>query len=508
MSAAGLLMAALNAIWQSALLCALAAVGLALARANAATRAAVWTVVFVAAAVLTPLDLFFAPAVSHGPSAPTAAAQLPAHTHLVAAERFAAVLPALHGARDHSATVASGLAQRCALPGLIVWCFLTTFFLLRVARATLATLQLKKFASPLEGCEFATSLQAMASAVRQTRVGLSDLIDMPCAVGLRRPMVLLPRALFERLEAEDAYAVVAHEVAHLRRRDDVVLLLQQIGAALFFFNPFLRIASRRVDFYRELACDDHVITTRASALRYAQCLATILERALFHRRSFAPAFLQGRTQVFARVERLVNWKEGSRSMGRVAILITLAVCVTAAFFIRVELPLLGSGAVPHQDRETAFAAAAHNLDDDTLLGALAAAGYRITPDDAIALANAGVDSDLIVAIHRSGIERPSKTEIIEMADAGVDGDLIAAAARAFGAAVSASDLVRLQNSGVCGDDLADITSQGVSNLSVSDVIALHEAGVDGDYIRHVTAATHGKLTASDVIRLHEAGVDS
>ena len=213
----------------------------------------------------------------------------------------------------------------------------------------------------------------MAGAVRGARVGMCDGLEVPCAVGFRRPMVLLPRSLFERLDTEDVYATVAHEVAHLRRRDDIVVLLQAVLESVLFFNPFLLLVSRRIDFYREAACDDLVISNRASALRYAQCLATILERSGRSYRAATPALLHGRAQVSARVERLVNWKEGSRTMGRATLLIALAVCSATLFFVRVQLPLLAfGGSHPHHDTVVVIS---HDDRDDSLLGV--ALGCRI-----------------------------------------------------------------------------------------------------------------------------------
>jgi hypothetical protein len=293
-------------------------------------------------------------------------------------------------------------------------------------------------------------------------------------------------------------------VAHLRRYDDLIVLAQSAIECVFFFNPFVRLASRRIDFYREAACDDHVINSRASALRYAECLATVLERAAVSRHAAAPALMHGRAQVSARVERLVNWKEGSQSMGRATILIALAVCATALFFVKVQLPLLSqrAEAAPH----TTVFVVSHDGQDGSLLGALSEAGYRATADDAIALANAGVDSDLIVAVGRSGLERPSVSGLIALANSGADTDLITAAARAFGSDVSVSDIVRLQNSGLEASDLTELRSVVCPDASVTDIIALHDAGIDVDYIRHVSS--HARLSVRDIIRLHDAGVDS
>jgi beta-lactamase regulating signal transducer with metallopeptidase domain len=510
MSPADLVVAAINAVWQTTVLALLAGVALRFVRLSAAGHAAVWSAVFFAGVLFLPLDLVFQrPVLGPGEASRTHVAVVTVRS----APATAPVVAHLGGIASATTTLGqtlagyvSAFADRVGLPFVALWCLIAAWRLLRLVRATALMCSLKGRARALAGAP--AGLDAMVASVRSCRIGVSERVDVPCAVGFLRPMVLLPRMLVERVAAEDLYATVAHEVAHLRRGDDVMQLVQRLGTALFFFNPALFIVGRRIDFYREAACDDRVISSRASALRYAECLATIVERSLLSRRSPAPALVHGRRQVSARVERLVNWKEGTRTMGRAAILIALAVCATALFFVRVEIPtLFAHDAAPRSEHDTVVVVST-NGDDETLLGALAAAGYHPTVDDAIALANAGVDSDFVVTIHRSGIERPAISDLVALANAGVDGDLVTAAVRAFGQAVTASDLVRLQNAGVDSGDLADYRSSESRDLSVTDIIALHDAGVDADYLRHVSRIGRDHLSVRDIIRLHEAGVDS
>jgi beta-lactamase regulating signal transducer with metallopeptidase domain len=512
MALAGFAMALVNAVWQSALLVLLAGLLLRVTRSAAAAHAAVWTAVLFASAALVPLDLAFER---------TARVALPTvPRHAVATSAKAAPGPmsiaALSGpahsagaARDTAELFVTNLASRIALPLLVLWSFVALWLLGRLLFAVFRIRQLKARAELLEDAP--NPLLAMARRVRGTRIGLSDLVAAPCAVGFARPMVLLPRAFAQRAGSDELIAVVAHELAHLRRRDDFVQLAQRIATGIFCINPVMGLISRRVDFYREAACDDEVVDSKASALRYAECLASILARAVQPASAAAPALVQGQRQMRARVERLVNWREGTRTMGRVAILIALAVCATAMFFVRVELPVLfpsSAEPVASEQPDHHFTVSVSSGEaDDSLIAALSAAGYRPSVDELIALTNASVSSDLIVAIRRSGMHHPSISELINLANAGVDEDLVTASVRTFGDGVSANDLIGLQNAGVDSDDLASYRRSGDDALSVHDVIALHQAGVDADYVRHLAAAGHGHLSVRDMIRLHEAGVE-
>ncbi len=116
MGAAGLVVAGVNAVWQTGLLVLLAWAALALARANATTKAAVWTAVLLASALLVPVDLAFEP---------SAAAS--AHHHASTAAPGALAKPVwsvLRSARERELTLAQAMtaaAGKLALPLLALW---------------------------------------------------------------------------------------------------------------------------------------------------------------------------------------------------------------------------------------------------------------------------------------------------------------------------------------------------------------------------------------------------
>ena len=105
----------------------------------------------------------------------------------------------------------------------------------------------------------------------------------------------------------DLARVVLHESAHLQRYDDWINALEQIVCALQFFQPALYVARRSIDFEREVACDDRVLEDAGEPLRYAECLARIVQRHVRGRRAaVVPGFVLRRTQVVARVRRIVD----------------------------------------------------------------------------------------------------------------------------------------------------------------------------------------------------------
>jgi len=88
---------------------------------------------------------------------------------------------------------------------------------------------------------------------RPPRLVVGDPAVGPHVVGILRPVIVIPPALLD--EPGLLCPAMLHELAHVRRRDALARVIQIVAGALFFFWPFVRIASRRLDLSREAACD-------------------------------------------------------------------------------------------------------------------------------------------------------------------------------------------------------------------------------------------------------------
>src|SRR6185503_11690697 len=100
----------------------------------------------------------------------------------------------------------------------------------------------------------------------------------PGVVGLRRPVILLPAGIESYLTAGQFAAIVAHEVCHIRRRDNLTAAIHMAVEALFWFHPVVWWIGSRLVSTREQACDEHVITETAEAVAYAEGIVTICRR--------------------------------------------------------------------------------------------------------------------------------------------------------------------------------------------------------------------------------------
>ena len=110
---------------------------------------------------------------------------------------------------------------------------------------------------------------------RTVSVRRSDAVTVPMVWGLFRPVILLP-ADADEWEPERRRAVLLHELAHIQRQDWLMQTIAQITCAVYWFNPLVWFAVRRLRTEAERACDDHVLNAGYQSTDYAQHLLDIV----------------------------------------------------------------------------------------------------------------------------------------------------------------------------------------------------------------------------------------
>ena len=113
---------------------------------------------------------------------------------------------------------------------------------------------------------------------RPVRVVEFAAVDVPTVVGWLRPVIILPVAAVAQLPAAQVEAVLAHELAHVRRHDYLVNLLQRVAEAVLFYHPAIWWISARVREEREHCCDDLAIEICGDRDNYATALAELESR--------------------------------------------------------------------------------------------------------------------------------------------------------------------------------------------------------------------------------------
>jgi type II secretory pathway component GspD/PulD (secretin)/beta-lactamase regulating signal transducer with metallopeptidase domain len=101
----------------------------------------------------------------------------------------------------------------------------------------------------------------------------SALVEVPTVVGWIRPVVLLPASALTGLSSQQLEALLAHELAHIRRHDYLVNMLQTVVEILGFYHPAVWWLSNRIRLERENCCDDMAVSITGDARQYAKALA-------------------------------------------------------------------------------------------------------------------------------------------------------------------------------------------------------------------------------------------
>ncbi len=513
----------LHFIWQGAALAALFAVAMAACRSAAARYAlAVGTLaLMMASPVITFvwLQRETIPAVRSG-----AQGSLP----LAGKAAQHAVVAAVSGAP----AAASLSAQPTAMLWLVELWFLGVLVLsLRTAGGLLLIERMRRKEIKPIGQELHERCMAL-----QRRMGLDRVIrycechrlDAPAVLGWFRPIVLLPMRALTGMDEQQIEAVIAHELAHIRRLDCFVNLFQIAVETLLFYHPAVWWVSQRVRAERENCCDDEAISICGDAVVYARALTLMEEWRT------APALMMAanRSPLAERVVRLLGLN-GAAATGRtrMAGLGVSAVCLTGALlagnaFLGVAHASLGTSSsakelqessssiiivkpepVSAKERATQAAKPAGKAElapkpqsgneknspaahDDSkkqsYLDAMEAAGFKnLDVDEIIAMKVQGVTPEYIKAIHDLGLQ-PTAEEVVGMRVQGVTPEYIRDM-RTVAQNLSIDELIGMKVQGVTLQYVREMRELGLQP-GADEIVGMKVQGVTPEYVKELRAA--------------------
>ena len=133
----------------------------------------------------------------------------------------------------------------------------------------------------------------------------SQIAPSPMAVGLLKPMVIIPARIISGLSEKEIEAILAHELAHILRNDFFVNIIQTFFEILFFYHPAVWWISATIRHERENCCDDIAITVTGESCDYAKTLIMLQEERL-NQNVPAMAFSGLRYKFSHRIERIFN----------------------------------------------------------------------------------------------------------------------------------------------------------------------------------------------------------
>ena len=195
--------------------------------------------------------------------------------------------------------------------------------------------------APAEWQRTTAMLSSRLGLIKAVRLLESTRVAVPIVVGWLKPTLLVPTAALGGLSPMELEAVLAHELAHIRRHDYLVNLLQAAVETLLFYHPGVWWVSHVVRTEREHCCDDLAVAACGDAVLYARALTAI--ETLRHDSPGMAMAVSG-SPLLARVRRLLGVREPARvsSSGWIVGMLTALMVSGAGATGWVRLPMLST----------------------------------------------------------------------------------------------------------------------------------------------------------------------
>lgn len=231
------------------------------------------------------------------------------------------------------------------LPALVAtWAAGTSLFCLRTLMGIAWVRRMRALPQPPLQAQWQETLDALAIrfGLKGIALRLVDGLDTPIAAGWWRPVVLLPMSVALRMPAAYVEALLAHELAHVRRHDYLVNLLQRVAEALLFFHPVAWWLSRRVRIERELVADRMAADVLGDGRRLAVALAALSELPALPRPLPHVALAAHGGSLMSRIQQLVTNKQPAQApvrppVGRIALPLVGIAAACVAFLAQAQI---------------------------------------------------------------------------------------------------------------------------------------------------------------------------
>ena len=147
---------------------------------------------------------------------------------------------------------------------MVVWAMTVTGLLLRLGWMQWKLYRLIRQAQPVDWDSSPVQFEPLKNLLgmrRPVRVVFSRSVDIPVVCGVIRPCLIVPPDFFACFSPNQIRWVLLHELAHVRRWDTFVAMIQKILQSIYLFNPIIWLTNWMIDQQREYACDDIALAT-------------------------------------------------------------------------------------------------------------------------------------------------------------------------------------------------------------------------------------------------------
>ncbi|MCB0632851.1 MAG: M56 family metallopeptidase [Saprospiraceae bacterium] len=172
-------------------------------------------------------------------------------------------------------------------------------------------------------------LQRKLSVNSPVRLLESALVKVPMVIGWLKPVVLLPIGTINALSTEQVEAILAHELAHIKRHDYLLNLIRSLVEVLFYFNPAVWWLSAQIRVEREHCCDDLALEACGDSLSYVRALVALQELSQKPIGGLAMTFIGSKPELLNRVRRILKQPDDkSDTMEKFVITCLLFLCLS------------------------------------------------------------------------------------------------------------------------------------------------------------------------------------
>lgn len=405
-------------------------------------------------------------------------------------------------------------------------------------------------------------LKRRYALTRGVLLRMSDEVISPMVFGVWRTVVLVPLSAVAQLTPEQMEAVLAHELAHVRRWDYLVNLMQTVTECLFFFHPAVWWISHRVRDFREVCCDEAAAQTCADPAIYASALLQ-MEEQRFRQPQLAMALNGNGGTLLQRVRQIMGEKameqrqmSGIRMMTAGLALVGLYAVPHVAHSMKMEIkpqatvapivevtpdvavqpppavsvvmkPKIDVAAVQSVDVDTADANPMPNpaptprpMNEDgsqevkqngmQYLDAMKAAGYPLDLNndlnEIIHLRAVGVTPEYANAMAQAGMGKPTLKELGTLKAVGVTPEYVRSLKSSSSAPTNFHDVISFKTLGITPEYAQQVESLGLGKPTVHDLTSMKAVGVTPEYAAGLKSAGFTPKDLHELVSMRAVGV--
>ena len=212
----------------------------------------------------------------------------------------------------------------------ILWIIGLVFISLKMMGGLWYLIRLRALALPIDNSMVSDKLQELLSRTgMRIQIGLrmTAQIGSPVVTGIIKPLILFPIGSINALNLEETEAIIAHELAHIRRHDYLMNIIQVFIETLYYFNPLLWWISRIIREERENACDDMACDIIHNKFQYVNALVRMKEIEMQNGKMIL-SFSGNKNQLFNRINRILgNPVQKSFIMEKITVLLVSMILI-------------------------------------------------------------------------------------------------------------------------------------------------------------------------------------